>query len=257
MPNIKSYFDSSKDYLYRLSTSARDGQLTGVSRMLPGFILALLIGFAITWIYISISSRSEQPGNLPDFSSSEQIQQSLAGSEAGTESVNPDPASSNADYVPEVKNEVGETASGKAWSPDSFLDVVQDPKSSMELTAAVSSAAKQATRTKDPYLQSLVSEAENLRVLPTDLPTNATGKSDQAAFDGASPASQFTGSSSIRFTPDGLILVQPGDSLSLIAQALYGDAFAYNRIFDENRDILNDPNEVEVGAQLRIPGLAK
>ena len=48
--------------------------------------------------------------------------------------------------------------------------------------------------------------------------------------------------------------VKPGDTLSKIAQQFYGNASQYNRIFEANRDKLQDPNKVQVGQQLVIPG---
>ena len=47
--------------------------------------------------------------------------------------------------------------------------------------------------------------------------------------------------------------VKPGDSLSKIAKDFYGDAQAYNRIFDANRDQLNDPDRIHPGQILKIP----
>ena len=48
-------------------------------------------------------------------------------------------------------------------------------------------------------------------------------------------------------------VVQPGDSLSKIAQKYYGDAALYPRIFEANRDLLKDPNKISPGQKLRIP----
>jgi nucleoid-associated protein YgaU len=47
--------------------------------------------------------------------------------------------------------------------------------------------------------------------------------------------------------------VQPGDSLSKIANQFYGDANAYMKIFEANTDQLDDPNKVQVGQELVIP----
>jgi nucleoid-associated protein YgaU len=43
------------------------------------------------------------------------------------------------------------------------------------------------------------------------------------------------------------------DSLSKIAKQFYGDANQYMRIFDANRDQLDDPNRVQIGMELKIP----
>jgi len=48
-------------------------------------------------------------------------------------------------------------------------------------------------------------------------------------------------------------IVAAGDSLSKIAKHFYGNASEYIRIFEANRDRLNDPNAIRVGQQLVIP----
>ncbi len=47
--------------------------------------------------------------------------------------------------------------------------------------------------------------------------------------------------------------VVSGDSLSKIAKRFYGDANAYNKIFDVNRDQLSDPDKIKVGQELKLP----
>ena len=47
--------------------------------------------------------------------------------------------------------------------------------------------------------------------------------------------------------------VKPGDTLSKIAKEMFGDANAYNEIFEANRDQLNDPNKIKPGQVLKIP----
>lgn len=48
--------------------------------------------------------------------------------------------------------------------------------------------------------------------------------------------------------------VQPGDSLSKIAQKFYGDPLKYKTIFEANQPMLRDPNLIYPGQTLRIPG---
>jgi nucleoid-associated protein YgaU len=47
--------------------------------------------------------------------------------------------------------------------------------------------------------------------------------------------------------------VQSGETLSAIAKQHYGDANAYNRIFEANRPMLSDPDEIYPGQVLIIP----
>lgn len=50
-----------------------------------------------------------------------------------------------------------------------------------------------------------------------------------------------------------IYVVVAGDSLSKIAKREYGDANAWNRIFEANKDILKDPNKIFPGQKLKIP----
>ena len=47
--------------------------------------------------------------------------------------------------------------------------------------------------------------------------------------------------------------VEPGDTLSSIAQELYGDPGRSRTIFAANRSILDDRDEIFPGQELRIP----
>ena len=47
--------------------------------------------------------------------------------------------------------------------------------------------------------------------------------------------------------------IQSGDTLSKIAKEQYGDANAYNRIFEANKPMLEDPDKIYPGQVLRIP----
>lgn len=47
--------------------------------------------------------------------------------------------------------------------------------------------------------------------------------------------------------------VVKGDTLSKIAKEFYGNANAYMRIFDANRDQLSDPDKIQIGQVLKIP----
>jgi len=47
--------------------------------------------------------------------------------------------------------------------------------------------------------------------------------------------------------------VVSGDSLSKIAKKFYGDANQWRRIFEANRDVLDDPDKIYPGQTLKIP----
>lgn len=47
--------------------------------------------------------------------------------------------------------------------------------------------------------------------------------------------------------------IKPGDTLSKIAKTVYGDASAYTRIFEANREVIEDPDKIYPGQKIRIP----
>jgi nucleoid-associated protein YgaU len=51
----------------------------------------------------------------------------------------------------------------------------------------------------------------------------------------------------------GVYTVKSGDTLSKIAKYIYGDANAYPRIFEANKDILKNPDQIQVGQKLKLP----
>ena len=63
----------------------------------------------------------------------------------------------------------------------------------------------------------------------------------------------------IQVTGDGAVAapktytVKPGDTLSKIAKATLGDANAYMRIFELNKDQLSDPDKITPGQVLKLP----
>lgn len=47
--------------------------------------------------------------------------------------------------------------------------------------------------------------------------------------------------------------IQSGDTLSGIAKRYYGNAMQYMRIFEANRNVIEDPNKIYPGQKIRIP----
>jgi nucleoid-associated protein YgaU len=54
-------------------------------------------------------------------------------------------------------------------------------------------------------------------------------------------------------TAERIYEVVSGDTLGAIAKKYYGKASAYMKIFEANRDILDNPDLIKVGQKLRIP----
>jgi nucleoid-associated protein YgaU len=79
--------------------------------------------------------------------------------------------------------------------------------------------------------------------LIADITINSSLPAPQAAAAGVGATSQ-----------QRTYTVKPGDSLSAIAQQFYGKASEYNRIFEANRDKLKDPDRIQAGQELVIPG---
>jgi nucleoid-associated protein YgaU len=48
-------------------------------------------------------------------------------------------------------------------------------------------------------------------------------------------------------------VVAKGDTLSKIAEQYYGDEMLYKKIFEANRDIIKNPDLIQIGWKLRIP----
>ena len=48
-------------------------------------------------------------------------------------------------------------------------------------------------------------------------------------------------------------VIESGDTLSKIAQRVYGNAGEYTRIFEANREVIKDPDKIYVGQKIRIP----
>ncbi len=48
-------------------------------------------------------------------------------------------------------------------------------------------------------------------------------------------------------------VIQKGDTLSLIAKRYYGDPMAYTKIFEANREVIQDPDKIFPGQKIRIP----
>lgn len=77
-----------------------------------------------------------------------------------------------------------------------------------------------------------------------------------AAASPAAPAPAPAAAAAPAAAPAGagkVHVVEKGDTLSAIAKRYYGKAGLYTKIFDANRDVLDDPNLIKPGQKLRIP----
>lgn len=71
------------------------------------------------------------------------------------------------------------------------------------------------------------------------------------------PKADFSGvSASVDSTADVVeqtYTVEKGDTLSRIAKQHLGDANAWKKIFEANRDVLDDPDKIQPGQVLKLP----
>lgn len=88
----------------------------------------------------------------------------------------------------------------------------------------------------------------NYKDLTCDITVQAGGSSSSSGGQAqGAGASVGGGQGSQMYT------VKSGDSLSKIAQQFYGSAGEYMRIFNANRDKIQDPDKIRVGDQITIP----
>lgn len=80
---------------------------------------------------------------------------------------------------------------------------------------------------------------DNITIAQRQAPPSQTAQPAQAPQSAEAPATFYT--------------VKSGDTLSKIAQQLLGSANRYNEIFEANRPMLKDPDEIYPGQTLRIP----
>lgn len=85
--------------------------------------------------------------------------------------------------------------------------------------------------------------------------SGVTGSVDSTAQQ--VPKADFSGvSASVDSTAevvDATYTVEKGDTLSRIAKQHLGDANAWKKIFDANRDQLDDPDRIHPGQVLKLP----
>jgi nucleoid-associated protein YgaU len=70
---------------------------------------------------------------------------------------------------------------------------------------------------------------------------------------GSSSVPDATGAPAGQAAQGGKYTVKKGDTLSAIAQREYGDANAWRRIYDANRDQLDNPDVIHPGQELSLP----
>ena len=124
--------------------------------------------------------------------------------------------------------------------------------------------SKRATALED-HVKQLGLPVENLKIKMADATAHVRGKvPDQATREKvilaigntAGVAGVDDGLEVVAKAPEGrYYTVKSGDNLSKIAKASYGDANKYQAIFEANKPMLKDPDNIYPGQVLRIPPL--
>lgn len=112
--------------------------------------------------------------------------------------------------------------------PESALPQAQDP---FVGTAALNEAAEDPTDAPQVIEVEVVEEA----IVPT-----------------AATEEPVISASEVKYVD---YVVQPGDSLSRIAQKFYKDGRLYERIYEANKAVIKNPNQLPLGLKIRIPQL--
>ena len=87
----------------------------------------------------------------------------------------------------------------------------------------------------------------------SDLICDITVNESLASQQAQAPKTQTAGASVSGGQQSRTYTVKSGDSLSKISREFYGDANQYMRIFEANKHILKDPNQIQPGQELTIP----
>lgn len=145
-------------------------------------------------------------------------------------------------------------------APDVSEDAQASPASLKTLVEQAMSAGQ-----SDAYLEALIGEAADkgqievpdamrttdgtvdTRTLLASIVAKSAGQDTTGTT--TSLAKEAEGAQEDRFHK-----VVRGDSLAAISLDYYGEAVAYTRIFEANRDRLSSPNKIIVGQTLLIPG---
>ncbi len=101
---------------------------------------------------------------------------------------------------------------------------------------------------------------ENLEVKVEGDKIILSGEGDDAAKEKAALiAGNIKGIKSVEFegitedSEESYYEIKAGDTLSKISKEVYGDANLYNKIFEENKEVIKDPNLIYPGQKIRIP----
>lgn len=152
----------------------------------------------------------------------------------------------------------------KGWTAEGFVKSLnraqQKPAAGVDsepdnTAAEINKAARRSTQhTKpDAYLDALIDEANDVSIDEKPASKGAAAATTLAPAIERVVLEENLVEVGGRQIKGGYLVVQPGDTLSQISRDIYGDLQAYDRIFEANRNQLEDPDMLPAGISLFIP----
>lgn len=180
----------------------------------------------------------------------------------------------SSEFADEINAELGEANAAKisndklapsanpdmqGWTVDGFLKSINhagtaDTPVNVPVEDVIRKAARRGAShaKKSPYLNAVSDEASDLSVNAIDT-RNVKGIVRNIPSVSRIEYSENMIEIGGRVIRDGYLTVKTGDSLSLIAAQVYGDANRYDSIYEANKQLLADPDIVSTGTRLYIP----
>ena len=91
------------------------------------------------------------------------------------------------------------------------------------------------------------------QVYTAKVPARATAITGQADVEQAQTGQAYTDALVIHHEPARHYTVQPGDTLSSIAQRFYGSTADWRSLYEANRSVIENPNVIYPGQVLNVP----
>lgn len=106
----------------------------------------------------------------------------------------------------------------------------------------------------DPYIKSLNDEASETYIIDS-VEKIAPAKTETKTIIKTNVSLPMVLKPSLTQSTGQTVIVKRGDTLYKMAQKFYGSKYKYKLLFKANRDILDNPNQLEVGQVLKVPPL--
>lgn len=158
-------------------------------------------------------------------------EEEAAGAEAGTSEAAPTPAEEEIAIGVAPEEEIAIEA-----APEEEIEVTF-PQEQPEVMAQ--EGIEMPTTQERPEVMAQEETGETVAILPEDIP--------------AAPTTPLAEEGEIVPPTPNIVTVQPGDTLSIIAQRVYGDPGMWRLIYEANLDQLDNPDRILAGMELIIP----